>query len=243
MSWSFNIPFKVEKAPSWTNPYVTDGLVAMWDGEWNAGGGVHDASAVVWKDLSGNGHDATVVDGQFGDDELVVESNGTEKIGATYTVPDSSVYEIYSVFNVSNGTWSDAVVASVRNASTHVVRGAIGVQCMANSNLSWKVNQLYTVYKTTDMQGYRSVSATADSSYTDWGTRADILGLCSLDGAIVRPVEGAFTGGSFPSEVIGYIPSITATHRIKRVAIYNRHLTAAEVAVNYAVDKARFNLS
>ena len=24
----------------WTNPYVTDGLVAMWDGEWNAGGGV-----------------------------------------------------------------------------------------------------------------------------------------------------------------------------------------------------------
>ena len=28
----------------WTNPYVTDGLVAMWDGEWNAGGGVHDAN-------------------------------------------------------------------------------------------------------------------------------------------------------------------------------------------------------
>ena len=26
----------------WRNPYVTKGLVAMWDGEWNAGGGVHD---------------------------------------------------------------------------------------------------------------------------------------------------------------------------------------------------------
>ena len=22
----------------WTNPYVTDGLVAMWDAEWNVGG-------------------------------------------------------------------------------------------------------------------------------------------------------------------------------------------------------------
>ena len=32
----------------WVNPYVTDGLVAMWDGEWNAGGGVHDASANEW---------------------------------------------------------------------------------------------------------------------------------------------------------------------------------------------------
>ena len=28
----------------WQNPYVTDGLVAMWDGEWNAGGGMHDAN-------------------------------------------------------------------------------------------------------------------------------------------------------------------------------------------------------
>ena len=35
----------------WQNPYVTDGLVAMWDGEWNAGGGVHDAAATTWVDI------------------------------------------------------------------------------------------------------------------------------------------------------------------------------------------------
>jgi len=35
----------------WHNPYVTDGLVAMWDGEWNAGPGVHDANATTWKEL------------------------------------------------------------------------------------------------------------------------------------------------------------------------------------------------
>lgn len=35
----------------WHNPYVTDGLVAMWDGEWNAGGGVHDHQAEEWIDL------------------------------------------------------------------------------------------------------------------------------------------------------------------------------------------------
>ena len=48
---------------SWSNPYVTDGLIAMWDGEWNAGGGVHDAAAATWKDLSGNGFDLTVDQG------------------------------------------------------------------------------------------------------------------------------------------------------------------------------------
>lgn len=26
---------------AWVNPYVTDGLVSMFDGEWNNGGGVH----------------------------------------------------------------------------------------------------------------------------------------------------------------------------------------------------------
>lgn len=40
----------------WVNPYVTDGLIAMWDGEWNAGGGVHDSSAASIADLSGNSH-------------------------------------------------------------------------------------------------------------------------------------------------------------------------------------------
>ena len=49
----------VNEVSEWVNPYVTDGLVAMWDGEWNAGGGVHDPNATVWKDLVGN-RDATL---------------------------------------------------------------------------------------------------------------------------------------------------------------------------------------
>ena len=30
--------------------YVQDGLIAMWDGVENAGWGVHDPNATVWKD-------------------------------------------------------------------------------------------------------------------------------------------------------------------------------------------------
>ena len=39
------------KRMMWRNPYVTDGLVAWWDGIWNAGFGVHDSNAMSWKDL------------------------------------------------------------------------------------------------------------------------------------------------------------------------------------------------
>ena len=35
-------------------PYVTEGLIAMWDGEWNAGLGEHDNTTTTWKDLIGD---------------------------------------------------------------------------------------------------------------------------------------------------------------------------------------------
>ena len=43
----------VPNADSWENPYVTDGLVAFWDAEWNVGPGRHNNSTAVWKDLVG----------------------------------------------------------------------------------------------------------------------------------------------------------------------------------------------
>ena len=52
---------------SYNNPYITDGLIAMWDGEWNSGFGVHDDNSSIWKDLSFNGYDLTVNGGSFGD--------------------------------------------------------------------------------------------------------------------------------------------------------------------------------
>ena len=45
---------------AWTNPYVTDGLIGLWDGEWNVAGGRHDGSATTWVDISGNNRDAVL---------------------------------------------------------------------------------------------------------------------------------------------------------------------------------------
>lgn len=47
------------------NPYITSGLVAMWDGEWNAAVGVHDPNATIWKDLSGNRNHFYLVAGNY----------------------------------------------------------------------------------------------------------------------------------------------------------------------------------
>lgn len=42
---------KAAKANNWTNPYIVDGLVAMWDGEWNMKGGEHASMPSMWVDL------------------------------------------------------------------------------------------------------------------------------------------------------------------------------------------------
>ena len=61
----------------WQNPYVTDGLIAMWDGKWNAEYGVHDAHATVWKDcVAGNIVQPTMFDGGsvvFGPDSVILD--------------------------------------------------------------------------------------------------------------------------------------------------------------------------
>ena len=50
---SSNAAFSIGKSQDAAieNPYITDGLVAMWDGEWNVGLGKHSDTATVWKDL------------------------------------------------------------------------------------------------------------------------------------------------------------------------------------------------
>lgn len=47
-------------------PYVKDGIISMWDGEWNSGLKTHNKSISVWKDLVGDRdlslHNCTVKD-------------------------------------------------------------------------------------------------------------------------------------------------------------------------------------
>ena len=69
-----------------TRDYVQDGLIAMWDGIENAGLGVHDPSATVWKDLSGNGYDLSCFNSYEWLDSAVKLSGGSRPIYRPNTV-------------------------------------------------------------------------------------------------------------------------------------------------------------
>lgn len=86
------------------NPYITDGLIAMWDAEWNAGIGVHDPTAIIWKDLSGNKCHLSPVNGfdgiEFGEKSASTTAN-TSLVAKTpdVTTPD------YTFELISDDDW------------------------------------------------------------------------------------------------------------------------------------------
>jgi hypothetical protein len=63
-----------EEGEPFENPYITDGLVAQWDGTWNAGLGVHKSDITKWKDLSGNGNDVAIGNNVIDEDSMLCSS-------------------------------------------------------------------------------------------------------------------------------------------------------------------------
>ena len=228
--------FERRGAPAWTNPYVTDGLVAMWDGEWNAGGGVHDPNATAWKDLVGS-RDATLAgDISWGANYIHRDATSATSI----TLPDIEIkpgFAIdYCMALANNGDANLRDFATTSGLRMEIVR-------LTNGSIQR--------YYRNSKDAYVSRTST-----TPFGLSADaqriLIGFDSLGG------YGVFNGGSVwydqtentilkdygtsQSLVVGKFGTLYENANYHRICIYSRALTAAEIAANYAVDKARFNL-
>ena len=214
----------------WVNPYVTDGLVALWDGEWNAGGGVHDANATTWADLSGNNHDAALTAVSFGAEFGLF--NGSTSVGVMDVAPSPTmtIEAVISDFVNHN----NAIVILGGNPVTYglalgVTEGAgVFAYCVVNNGQSLpaaKVNQFVSgsysaIYTQVGVVSgsLNGVAASTHMSYLRWNTTQGGIGY-RIDNA-----AWAFEG------------------KIHNIRVYSRALTSAEVAANYAIDAARFGL-
>lgn len=220
-------------AVKWRNPYVTDGLVAMWDGEWNVGGGVHDAAATVWKDLVGT-NDLTLT--QYGSFDQ--NSFGTY-IRTGITAQWSAIGSLPAPFT------------SVEMCGIKYVDGFImssGQQTDARM-LIWSKGYIQTLNPYEEGFG-------DGSSLPDVGTISGVHGqegvkgyfngntLARLDTqnnwtAVRRNSSIAICGTSGNYEYRNYLWS----GRIYNLRLYSRALTAEEIAANYTIDKERFGLA
>ena len=224
----------------WQNPYVTDGLVAMWDGEWNAGPGVHDANAIVWKDLTGSGWDFPATNMMFGANYATISANVTT---------DKSSSDLWNWNNASfDGVWE----RSVPPAGYDTNDGFFSLGRCGHSNVGNTNGNAFVWYTGAASSNWRAMYLSGNSNKYSLCYRAGVFDLNSsskdnqkvyVNGNIVTTSNENWTttighaAQSMTLQVGNY-----GQPKYYSLRLYNRALTAAEIAANYAVDKARFNL-
>lgn len=214
------------------NPYVREGLVAMWDGIWNAGFGIHYESATIWKDLIGEKDVTLSPNGSFSENALVCSGLGyAASDGSTFTKEDIKTIEI--VFDGERTSSGILMVASGFNVNRSQIVSIGG-------------NYLFTMNVSSSSAGLKNrcpipssgkVSASLLYSDTDFvksvvnGTEASVdYSFRSLACNVI-----CFGGRSQNTDV-------PFSGSIFSVRLYNRLLSDEEIAQNYSVDQRRFNI-
>ena len=221
--------------------YVQDGLIVMWDGIENVGWGVHDVNATEWKDLTGN----HVLDYQFtptftnnafilpGTDEVAYcESNLWRDAVNSNQCTVEICFKGYSVGG------NNSIIALSRGIRSSAERawwqwGNVTLGYRLSSGITWSNDTLLPRGETDDV----SLSFPLADMYMN-GTKAMTGSPGTLNIRSNTLVIGCI--GAYKSTINGFVTMRADIHSIR---IYNKVLTAAEIAANYAIDKERFSLA
>lgn len=240
----------------WKNPYVTDGLVAMWDGEWNAGGGMHSDARVITNIVSGIsmsiptsgftvGYDyiETGAGTSLVLDEVLPVSSDTdftiETVGCCMSKP-SNYLNLSGLCTLRGkggvGMWrvggegaSGVVIGSVQLSSDGKLH-FYGAPSNNNTAMSEAYAETFGVLKT--RTAIFSINSTSNILYYYNGIAKS--GVSTI--AYTEP------GLSTDLYKVSVPTAATCVVRWSNIRVYRRIISAAEIAHNYAVDKARFNL-
>ena len=214
------------------NPYVTDGLIAMWDAEWNCFSGLHQTNATKWIDIvSGYNRQlasgtpnweakANVINGKWGivSPELQALFKAANKKNLSYELCFSALP--YNIKGTVLG-FNNAVIGTIAYSST------IGDWCWSTS---WIPS---TKFKTT-RKGTLSVVRNGQTSHTDEYEDGKLFS--GKTGSTGDPTGRTFGIG------YGYGQWNNAPTNIKIhcIRLYNRMLTADEIQKNKDIDTNRF---
>ena len=219
------------------NPYVADGLVAWWDGVWNAGLGVHDAAATVWRDLVGDRQIVPADGVYFGADCMTFPAGAGLPGGTAPDVTSLNATQVEVVFAVDALNGESANETLVLTIPDETAR--YGLAILGRGTFSYMTMTGGRVYTRYSLSGTTpasiSYTRSAHSSASGWRAWRDAAPLTvQREGTTIGTVSTlAVAGRSGAKRLIG---------RIHCIRLYNRALTDAEVAANYAVDKERFGL-
>lgn len=224
------------KGGGWVNPYITDGLIAMWDAEWNVGGGRHSANATELKDLVGShnliiGNNIAITDKALVRNAVMTGFIGCSSVGTSLSSLITSL-EVGQVdvsqniqIDTSLYTWDNPLIEIAKAGGTN--RDGIYFDTIFNRFLSKgrfgqvSYNNIFNFpYNTT------SISWDFPNAQTRYFRNGQLI-------TTVAP-----TAVDYPVTPVLF----SVVNELYSIRIYNRALTADEVAHNYAIDQQRFGV-
>ena len=216
--------------------YVQDGLIAMWDGIENAGWGVHDPNATVWKDLvKGLILKRTNGENVWNDDSAVFDGNNNNVMSVNFSILRDAVYggslTIESVFHPTDSTFKGNNALMSYGGDTSRAIWIWGTDC----NFT---------YRKSNNKNAGAISNDADNQMT-----FSSEGVYKAGVRLSNVIQGT-ASDSDDNLIVGRIPFYYTQignynafrGLIKSLRFYNRAISSAEIVANYAIDKARFNL-
>lgn len=220
-------------------PYVTNGLIAYWDGAWNAGLGVHDSSATNWVDLSGNGLDLAV--------NLGICAWGSDGMSISRTVNDTNHYASAGR-PITNALTVELVLKRDGNALGCSFSTGRGAGLTHNRWLAFRADNsadmMHGGPKTTIPPTMQQVGFTIAGVWESIGGE----NLLYVNGQRRESEGSGFNSGQqnadagFGSGAGNYYDHVASGTRYYSGRIYNRALSAEEIAHNAAIDAVRFGI-
>lgn len=214
--------------PTESSLYVQDGLVAQWDGKDNAGRGVHDAAATVWKDLVGDLDLSLTENGSWnaGGDALIV--NGPSAVGAA-AAPAYQTIEIVYRMTRSGGR----ILLNSGDDARHVLFDANKVYLDASYYQSPTTPYASYALNTNEVCSLAGVyeGDSVASLYFDGAQRNDGLHNNYFSSSKTLVLGGRLMEGFSSYPWYGEIYAIR---------LYSRRLTKSELAHNNKIDRLRF---
>ena len=221
--------------------YVQDGLIACWDGIENAGAGIHDPAAAVWKDL--------VAGREFALTGVTVNDDRMTFAGSATSFGNLSAADTTSTFVAAKNGTMEIVYASPTIVSGQNYQ--ILLQSTASAGLAFG---LYTsssiiAYTTSTTTGKPVLSFTSGTATNSVSVR---YSSCVPASAIANgETQSLLSSNNYwgspdasGTTFIGVRASkANNTHfpgSIYCIRLYNRQLTDEEIVANHAIDNMRF---
>lgn len=218
---------EMSEGEEFINPYIADGLVAMWDAEWNAGYGIHDDQSPVWKDLVGDNDLVLNEASEWYDNYMRNPPNTKGAIGQHWA--DGSV-TIEVVMQITGFYHNNQIPFIVYNKVDENTYRGIGKRYEWLTN---GVKNYHADFRFSSVYPF-SVSLHMGLTFHRWSPSF-------LDGQALSLTLITTQTHTIDEESV-YLNAGTYAVRYFTIRLYDRELTEEEVLHNYEIDAERFGL-